>query len=245
MSKKIVIIIPAFNEEKTIAEVIKKIKQLNLLNTEVIVIDDGSNDNTPIKAKELNAIVISNKKNLGLGRTFKKGLSEALKRNAEIIVNIDADGQYDPYYIPIFIKYLINNKADLVIGNRFLNDKELGKNFIQRIGNKLISTFISKLLLRSKEIYDIQTGFRVLKRNLAKFLINNLHAKYTYTQEMMIISSLFNFKIIQLPIKFYKRSSGSSKLIKHPAIYLLKILIITFKTFIRIKIKRIIKNSIN
>ncbi|MHA1250056.1 MAG: glycosyltransferase family 2 protein [Candidatus Helarchaeota archaeon] len=241
MSKKIIIIIPAFNEEKTIPEVIRKIQTLkNINNKEIIVIDDGSTDKTRLKAKELNAIVISNEKNLGLGKTFRIGLSEALKRNADIIVNIDADGQYDPLYIPIFVKHLLRTKADLIIGNRFLNDKELGKNFIQRIGNKIISVFISKILIRSKEIYDIQTGFRVITRNLAKFLVNNLHAKYTYTQEMMIISSLFNFKIIQLPIKFYKRSSGPSRLIKHPVIYLLKILIITFKTFIRIKTRKIL-----
>ncbi len=236
MKKKIVIILPAYNEEKSIFQVISSIPKISDFNQEVIVIDDGSIDNTQIMAKKAGATVISNDNNLGLGTSFKIGLKEALKHKADIIINLDADGQYDPHQIPFFVKELLKKDWDLVIGNRFLNDKELGHNAIKRWGNKFISIFISTVLARHNEIYDIQSGFRVLNRRCAEFLIKNLLGKYTYTQEMMILCFLYDFKIKQIPIKFYKRVAGKSRLITNPFIYLSKISLIALKTYIRHKI---------
>ncbi len=238
MLKKLIIIIPAYNEEKSILKVLNSTPSLNGFNQEIIVIDDGSTDKTFEEAKKTNAIVISNKVNLGLGRTFKIGLQTALDRGADIIVNIDADGQYDSNHIPILVKILDREKLHLVLGNRFLDDRELGKNFIKRLGNKIISIFISKILLKQKEIYDIQSGFRVIDKKLAKFLINRLSGKYTYTQEMMIITLLNEFKVKQISTRFYKRTTGKSRLIRSSIIYLLKILVITLKTYLKTKIER-------
>jgi glycosyltransferase involved in cell wall biosynthesis len=237
MKKKLVIIIPAYNEEISISKVIKNIPDIKGLNQEVIVIDDGSIDQTRIEAIKFGAVVYSNETNLGLGTSFKKGIAIALEKEADIIVNIDADYQYDPRYIPSLVKILENEDVDLVIGNRFIDDKELGHNFIKRWGNRVISVFISKVLLRQKEIFDIQSGFRAFNKDLAEFLVKMLSGKYTYTQEMMIVSCLHKFKIEQVSIKFYKRTAGESRLIKNPFIYLIKILFITFKTYFRSKIK--------
>jgi len=152
MQKKLIIVIPAYNEEKSILKVINSIPFVEGFNQEIIVINDGSTDNTYLEAKKTDAIVISNKENLGLGSTFKIGLQAALDRVADIIVNIDADGQYDSNHIPILVRTLEIGNLDLVLGNRFLDDRELGKNFIKRLGNKNISIFNSKILLRQKEI---------------------------------------------------------------------------------------------
>ena len=194
MKKKVVIIIPAFNEEKTISKVIKNIPKLERFKREIIVIDDGSTDNTKFKALKAGAKVISNKTNRGLGYSFRLGLWTALKREGDIIVNLDADCQYNPIYIPLMIKELLDNELNLVIGNRFLDDKEIGHNILKRYGNKVISILISKVLLKCKDIYDIQSGFRVFDNKLGKVLLSSLSARYTYTQEMMILSVLNNFK---------------------------------------------------
>ena len=211
MLKKLVIIIPAYNEEKTISVLIDRIPNLQNFNQEIIVIDDGSTDNTFSEAKKKKVQVLSNERNLGLGITFKRGLEAALKAGADYIVNIDADAQYNPKDIPILLKKLIEEEVDLVIGNRFLDDRELGKNFIQRLGNRILSIFISKILLKQREIYDIQSGFRVIDKKLAKFLINRLSGKYTYTQDMMILTLIYGFKVKQISIRFYKRTTGKSR----------------------------------
>jgi len=229
--KKVIIIIPAYNEEKTIGTVIRNILKLNGFNKDIVVIDDGSEDRTALRAKEAGAIVVTHNENLGLGPTFRTGLKAALERNADIIVNIDADGQYDANHIPKLIDTLLKENMDLIIGNRFLDDKELGHNLIKRVGNKIVSIFISKILLRQNEIIDIQSGFRVFNKELANYLVDKLSGKYTYTQEMVIRTIFGNFKIKQISTRFYKREVGKSRLIKNPFIYLFKILIITFKTY--------------
>ena len=112
--------IPAFNEETSIDHVIRSIPRDVVNDVNVIVIDDGSKDNTIKEARRAGADrVISFKKNRGLGRAFKRGLEEALEMNANIIVNIDADGQYDPREIPELIRPIIEEKADIVLGSRF------------------------------------------------------------------------------------------------------------------------------
>jgi len=235
---KLVIIIPAYNEENDIFKVIKDIPSIPNLNQEILVIDDGSNDNTAEMAASAGAVVISNKKNLGLGRTFRIGLKEALKRHADIIVNLDADGQYESRQIPSLISPVLNNRQDFIIGNRFLGVPKYDRSLIKKWGNKFVSIFISKILLQLDEIYDIQSGFRAFNSNLAKFLVKSLKGNYTYTQEMMILSSLRKFRIKQIPISFYRRSSGKSRLIKNPFIYLYKILGISMSTYLLYVLKK-------
>ena len=228
---KLIVIIPAYNEEKKIFNVIRDIPSLPNLNQEILVINDGSTDNTAKIAESAGAIVVSNEENLGLGRTFRIGLEEALKRNADIIVNLDADGQYESKQIPSLIAPILSNTQDLVVGNRFLGLPKYDRSLIKKWGNKFVSIFIAKVLLKMENIIDIQSGFRAFNSRLARCLVNNLAGKYTYTQEMIILSYLYEFKINQIPIRFYARTSGKSRLIKNPFIYLYKILRISMKTY--------------
>ena len=117
---KSIAIIPAYNEESTIVNVIK---ETSLFVNEVIVISDGSTDSTAEISRNAGATVIDNIVNRGLGKTIKRGYDEAIKRGADIVVQIDADGQYDPEEIPKLIKTIIDNKADLVLGTRLENLK--------------------------------------------------------------------------------------------------------------------------
>jgi len=237
--KKIIIIIPAFNEEKNISNVIKSIPPISNLSQDIIVIDDGSIDNTFKHAIKTGAIVISNKKNLGLGISLKVGLINSLKNKADIIVILDGDGQYNPKNLKSLIFPLLNNDADLVIGNRFLFETLYEINFFKKIGNKFISIFLSKILLKLEQIYDIQSSYRAFNKKLGEFLVRNLKGKYNYAQEMFILCCLNNFKIKQIPAECYKRTSGKSRLIKNPIIHLFRILWVSFKTYFRFRIKSI------
>ena len=112
---KVVVMIPAFNEGKTIGQVIKKIPRDCADKVEVLVIDDGSRDNTISEAKLAGADkIFSHKTNMGLGITFKDGINAGLKMGADIIVNIDSDGQFNPQDIPKLLAPIIANKADMV-----------------------------------------------------------------------------------------------------------------------------------
>jgi glycosyltransferase involved in cell wall biosynthesis len=234
MPKKIVIIIPAYNEERNISWVLSKIPRLPDYIVETLVINDGSVDNTALVAKKLGALVINNKNNIGLGQTIKKGLIEALRREADIIVNLDADGQYDPEEMKNLIKPFekVNIKKDILVLGTRLQNIEFKFGNMKIIGNKILSMLISFFISRKKVISDTQTGFRANSKDLVRILVKNLSGKYTYTQEMIIHAKLNNFRIIEVPIHFYKRRFGNSRLIKNPFIYLVKISVICFKTYI-------------
>ncbi len=166
---KLVVLIPAYNEENTIYKVIKDIPSIVNLKQEIIVIDDGSTDGTIKQAKRTDATIISNRKNLGLGFTFKYGLINSLKNRADIIVILDGDGQYNPKNLESLIFPILNNQVDLVIGNRFLYKTVYELNFMKKLGNKLLSIFLSKILLRLDQVYDVQSSYRAFNRKIAKF----------------------------------------------------------------------------
>ena len=119
---KLIVTIPAYNEENTIDKVIREIpRQIDGIDTvEVLVINDGSTDNTIAVAKDAGADhIITLKENQGLAFAFRTGLEEALKRGADIIVNTDADFQYNQQQIPDLVKPVLEHKADIVLGSRF------------------------------------------------------------------------------------------------------------------------------
>ena len=151
---KITVGIPAFNEEKNIAMVIIKLKKIA---DNIIVCNDGSTDSTEEIAKELGAIVINHEKNLGYGAGIKSIFLKAKEINSELLVTLDADGQHDINDISKIVKPIQDNKAEIVIGSRFL---EKSKNVpeYRKFGIKLI-TKVTNLSL-SKSLTDSQSGFR-------------------------------------------------------------------------------------
>src|SRR3989344_4159913 len=178
---KVFVMIPAYNEEVTIAQVIKEIKQTSK-KYKVLVIDDGSKDNTYNIAKKCGAnYVIRNKKNLGLAQSFKRGLEECLKLKADIIVNIDADSQYNALEIPKLIQPILDGKADIILTDRKilgLNHMPFGKKYDNLISS-LVTRFVSGFPVR-----DAQSGFRAFSREAALRL--NVLSDYTYVQETII-----------------------------------------------------------
>lgn len=217
---KIIVTIPAFNEEETIGYLIEDIERVmrkNQYEFEVIVVDDGSTDGTPKIAKDAGAIVHSHLHNQGLAQVFKTEIERALERNADVIVHIDADYQYNPKEIPKLLEPIFRTEADLVLGSRFSGTIE-EMSYIKRIGNLMFSK-ITSFIVRQR-ITDAQTGFRAFTRRFAKQI--EISSAYTYTQEMIIRAVKQKFGIKEVPINFARRSSGDSRLISNTLEYAIK-----------------------
>ena len=154
--------IPAYNAEKKIGNVVKK--SLEYVD-EVIVCDDGSTDNTEKIASESGAHVLSHKKNQGYGAALITMFDHARKEDTDVMITLDADGQHDPQEIPQFLKALDENKVDVVIGSRFLNNKTKPPSYRQT-GIKVITSAVK--LGNKLKITDAQSGYRAYSKNAIK-----------------------------------------------------------------------------
>ena len=206
---KLVVMIPAYDEEEAIGSVIREIPRDCCGQVEVLVINDGSHDNTVEEAKRAGADkIISFKRNKGLAPAFRAGLETALAMGADIIVNTDADGQYNGGEIPKLIQPIIDGKADFVLGSRTKGHIE-HMPLPKRIGNR-IATFVTRQVT-GLPISDAQSGFRAFTRDAAFRL--NVMADYTYVQETLMQAANCGLVIEEVPIEFRKRGGGESRLI--------------------------------
>jgi glycosyltransferase involved in cell wall biosynthesis len=219
---KLIAIIPAFNEESTIGDVIKATSRFV---DEILVISDGSTDRTVDIAKSAGATVIDNIVNRGLGKTIKRGYTEAIKRGADIVVQIDADGQYDPQEIPKLIQPILDNKADLVLGTRLENLK-YEMPWLKKQGNKAFTWLLRRLT--GADIKDGQTGFRATRKEVFETI--EIEGDFTYTQEMIVKTAKEGWRIANVPVNFYQRSVGESRLMSGPFSYAWRAWIIIIRT---------------
>jgi len=204
--KLLVVQIPTYNEEKNISEVIKRIpREITGINeVKVLVTDDCSKDNTVKVAKDAGAdFIVKSSKNTGLGRNFKRGIEACLKIGADIVVNIDGDGQFNPEDIPKIIAPILNDEADMVTASRFINP-ELTKNmpWIKKWGNKRYAKLITRIT--GENFSDVSCGFRAYSREALLRL--NLHGTFTYTQEVFIdlVEKGLKIKEIPLEVKYFE-----------------------------------------
>ncbi len=233
MIKKLLVAIPAYNEEEKIGEVIqntpKKIEGVSKVH--ILVIDDGSTDKTVKIARGLRAEVIKNYHNMGYGVAFGKALQYAVDHDFDLMVSIDGDAQFDPKDIPKLISPIIKDEADLVTASRFINKSYYPKMPLSKFwGNKLMSILISKLI--GKKFYDVSCGFRAYSQKTLLSL--NLHGKFTFSQETFIDLSFKGLKILEIPIKvryFPSRVSKISSNLFTYGINALKIIIETYRDY--------------
>lgn len=215
-------IIPAYNEQDTIEKVIH---QTQKFVDKIIVINDGSTDSTKKVAENAGAKVVDNIVNRGLGETMKRGYKEALAEGADVIVQLDADGQYLAKEIPLLIQPILCNEADLVLGSR-LENIQYEMPALKKFGNKSFSLVLR--MLTGKDVKDGQTGFRAMRREVLETAMPE--NKYTYTQEMIIRSAEEGWRIKSVPITFVERESGKSRLISHPLSYAMRSWLIIIRT---------------
>lgn len=213
---KLVVMIPAYNEEETIAEVIKKIPdQIPAIDSiETLVINDGSTDGTARVAERAGAHkILSHRTNSGLGASFRDGINCSLDMGADIIVNTDADGQYNAGEIPKLIKPILEGKAEIVLGYRNISSLDFMP-LSKKIGNKIATWVTAKV--SNLPIKDAQTGFRAFSKEAALRL--NLSGEYTYVQETLIQAKDKDLSVAQIRVEFRERK-GNSRLISNPFSY--------------------------
>ncbi|HST29981.1 MAG TPA: glycosyltransferase family 2 protein [Chthoniobacterales bacterium] len=190
---KIAAVIPAYNEEKHIADVVRRSRQRL---DDVLVVDDGSSDKTAENAREAGAEVIVHEINQGKGETIKTGLRHWLERQFDFVVILDADGQHRPEEIDGFVGAASSaDEPKLVVGNRMKDLSTMP--LVRRFVNRWMSQQISALC--GQEIPDTQCGYRLLHRQLIPELLGGA-ARFDYETEMLIIASRKGFRIASVPV---------------------------------------------
>jgi glycosyltransferase involved in cell wall biosynthesis len=195
MKMKITVGIPAYNEEKNIAGIITKLKKYA---DDIIVCDDGSNDLTGKIAEGLGAMVISHGTNKGYGAAIKSLFLKAKELKTEVLVTFDADGQHRIEDIPIVTEPIINNKAELTIGSRFLDTKSEDMPNYRKVGIKII-TKVTNLSIK-KDLTDSQSGFRAYSRKALQGITPSDDGMGVST-EILIKANNIGLKIAEVPIK--------------------------------------------
>jgi glycosyltransferase involved in cell wall biosynthesis len=213
------VVIPALNEAATIENVIQRVPRdlPDFDRIDIVLIDDGSTDGTPELAERAGAQVIRHARNLGVGAAFRSGSERAILLGADIMVNIDGDGQFNPEDIPVLLSPILNEGVDFVSASRFI-DKSLypRMNWLKFWGNKWMSRLIS--LLARQRFYDVSCGFRAYNRECLLRL--NLFGDFTYTQESFLDLTFKGATIREVPIRIrgereFGRSRVASNLLKY------------------------------
>ena len=229
------IVIPVYNEEGNIGDLIDKISLFLNDNDELIIINDGSFDNTESEIKSKKCSLISLKTNKGKGFAMRKGIEKA---KGDLVVFMGGDGQDDPEEIKILLQE-INNGFDYVIGSRFLSKEDSKNRYsskailpVNEFGNKSI-TFIINILFK-KNITDSQSEFKCFNSEKLKQLTLESD-RFEIETELLIKSFRKNFKIKEVPVHRYERKHGKSKLFNVPFgrfLFGLKVLRTIFKGYI-------------
>lgn len=207
---KVLLIIPAYNEQENIKETVKKIQDFSK-EIEYIVINDGSTDNTEeiLKQNNINHIKLVN--NLGIGGAVQTGYKYAYENNYDIAIQFDGDGQHDVNYVPQICEPLINGQADMCIGTRYLDKSEskFQSTFMRRLGSTIISIFI-KIFTR-KKITDPTSGFRAANKRVIEEFARNYPTEYPEPEST--VSLLVNgYKVQEVPVSMNERIGGVSSI---------------------------------
>lgn len=242
MSNKILIIIPAYNEEESILSTYKSIMDYNKTynaNYDVIVINDCSKDSTQRILEENNINHINLVHNLGIGGAVQTGYKYALVNNYDIAVQFDGDGQHDVNYVKTITDPIIEGEAEFVIGSRFVdkNSSEFKSSSARRAGINLISFFIK--LVTGVKVLDTTSGFRAVNKDIIAFFASSYPTEYP---EPITTTELLRKKYIlrEVAVKMHERVGGESSIKKWKTVYyminvILTILIIRVRRYSHVR----------
>lgn len=212
--EKLVVLIPAFNEEELIGKTITDIprKILGIKTVEVLVVDDGSSDKTVEIAMNAGADkVVSLGKNMGVASAFMTGVRNAISMKADLVVTLDADGQFPPKQVSEIIIPILNNQYDMVSGARFTKDIPKDYPKTKLIGNKLFSKMVSMVV--GQKFQDTQTGFRAYNRSA---LLNiSIISEYNFAQEVVIDLTFKKFRLGEIPVKVLFDKNRKSRIVRN------------------------------
>uniref|UniRef100_A0A6M3K1X6 Putative glycosyltransferase n=1 Tax=viral metagenome TaxID=1070528 RepID=A0A6M3K1X6_9ZZZZ len=212
------IIIPAYNEEANIGRIVRQCR----LHGRVVVIDDGSGDLTAAKAIDAGAHVISHGRNRGYGQALQTGYEYALKNGHNVLVQLDADGQHDPKYIPAFVRE-INKGADVVIGSRFLDAPGYRIPFFRRTGMKLFAFMATNVC--KQRFTDTTSGYRAFNRRALEFCVGDKFPRDCPDANALVMMHRAGLRLREIPVKM-RQSTKSTSMHSgtEPIFYVLKML---------------------
>jgi glycosyltransferase involved in cell wall biosynthesis len=239
---KNIAIIPAYNECEKISQIVSKIREL-AEGVDVVVIDDGSVDNTADCAKSAGATVLRLCNNMGYGVSLQTGIKFAYENGYENLVQLDGDGQHDPVYIPEMLHSVISGEADLILGSRFLIEpSDAGGNppvgyeagAIRKMGMVLFAFLATRLV--GFKITDPTSGYQSYNRRVMAFLIQDFFPCDFPDADVIVMIHRAGFKIREFPMQMSQREDGKSMHsgIK-PVYYVFKMFLSLFMTILRKK----------
>jgi glycosyltransferase involved in cell wall biosynthesis len=205
MKERVLIVIPAYNEEKTIAAVIMKLRQI-VPEFDRVIVNDGSKDNSGKIVDELGEKQLKLPCNIGYGPALQTGLKYALLQGYDIIISMDADGQHQPEDVPRLVEALLTTNADMVIGSRFCEGQVYNTPFSRRLG-QLFFSHLTRLFLEDR-IYDTSSGFKAVRAAACEVVVNGIFMDFHI--ETIVHMSLLNLKIVEFPVTVLERTFGQS-----------------------------------
>ncbi len=226
------IIIPSFNEEKTILSVVSGVRKL-YPDTQVLVVDDGSQDNTALLARNAGAVVLSHPFNMGYGVCLQTGYKYALCNNYQYAVQMDGDGQHDPEGLKVLLENIKDGSCDIVLGSRFMGVNRYRLSVWRRLGIEFFKIILR--LFTAKYISDPTTGFQAMNRKTLNLFAHDFFP-YDYPDaDVIVLLSKADFKIKEVSVPMYPSKTGKS-MHKRPlsaVYYIFKMLLSMFVTRLR------------
>lgn len=209
-------IVPAFNEEKNITGVIFSLKKYQP-DFDIVVINDGSLDQTSSVARETNqAVIIDLPANIGIGGAVQTGFIYARRKNYDLAIQIDGDGQHDAAEIAKLIAPIMANEADMVIGSRFLSQSKYKGTLLRRLGIKIFSWL--NLIFLGQKITDSTSGFRAFSRRAIEILSQDYPDDFPEPEAIFLLKKK-GLHVIEVPVSMEARQAGRSSLTFFKSIY--------------------------
>jgi glycosyltransferase involved in cell wall biosynthesis len=229
----LLVAIPCLNEAATIAEVVQAVPRSipSVGRVDVIVVDDGSTDDTAARAEAAGARVLRHARNRGVGSAFQSAVDYALENDYQLMINIDGDRQFDPQDIPKLVAPIVAGQAEMVTASRFIDPRMIpDMPRVKLHGNRMMSALISSLVRR--RFADVSCGFRCYSRDALLRL--SLHGAFTYTQETFLDFAAKRVEIAEVPIQvkyFADRKSRVAGSIARYAVNALKIILRGYRDY--------------
>jgi len=206
MSKTIVVI-PAYNEGGVIARVIENVRCV-VPDFDILVVNDGSKDNTAREAAAAGAIVVSHSFNMGYGVTIQTAYKFAYAKGYDFLVQIDGDGQHDPAFIPELMRPVVAGDTDFVVGSRFLGVESYRPSFSRRLGILFFRKLVSSLIGRT--ISDPTSGYQAFNRDVMRFFTTDVFPCDYPDADMLITLNLAGFRIREIPVRMFANAAGKT-----------------------------------
>ena len=217
---KVLLIIPAYNEEESLRSLIEEIKTV-CPYVDYLVVNDCSSDDTERLLEELGANYISLPCNMGIGGAVQSGYRYAAQNGYDIAIQIDGDGQHDVRFVKDMVKLIEDKQADVVIGSRFIDKEGFQSSQARRIGIRILSMLIR--LMCGAKVKDVTSGFRAVNRRFIELFAENYPDDYP-EPEVIVTAKLYGAEIKELPVVMRERTTGKSSInLKRSIYYMIKV----------------------